>query len=142
MEHKEKYNAIIKQSGKSIIHKNTYIAENNDIENFIIEMCVVSLEGNLFETTENMTEAYRDYSGMSNISSRFMALNLKKTRQEIKDGMRSVDVTEKDITTGIYHTVSRRKRGLLNIRLKTSEEGKERDLEINLNKEFDDDLPF
>ena len=142
VELKEKYNGIIKQSGKCIIHKNTYIAENNDVENFIIEMCIVSLEGDLFETTENMTEAYRDYSGMGNISARFMALNLKKTRQEIKDGTRSVNVTEKDITTGIYHTVSRRKRGLLNIRLKTVEEGKERDLEINLNKNHEDSIPF
>lgn len=139
---KKNYNGIIKQSGKCIIHKNTYISENNDVENFILEMCIVSPEGDLFETTEALTEAYKEYSGLHKTSSRFMALNLKKIRQEITDGMRVVSVLEKDPATGIRIEKKYRKRGLLNIRLKTISENEQDDLKVNLDKDHKDEIPF
>ncbi len=131
----EDYNGIVKQSVKCKKHKQTYISENNDYENFILEMCIVSVEGDLFETTENLTEAFKEYSGFSKTSSKSVSRSLKKARQEIVEGMRVVEILEKHPGTGIMTEVKHRRRGLCNIKLKSISDIEKEETE-------EDSIPF
>jgi len=144
---KNNYRGIIHQSNKCRLHKESYISENNDIENFIIEMCIVSVGKGYFVSSEALAEAYKDYSGLSKVSSSFITRGITKSRQEV---IKDVDVISKEMPTiydsRIMETVKVRRRGLKNIRLKTIEESEhensEHTEEVNLNKDYEDPIPF
>ena len=135
---KKNYNGTIKQSDKCKLHKESYISENNDFENFMREMCVVSIDNDIFETTESLTEAFRTYVASKKPSSKLVSMSLKKLRHELILETRVVKGFEKDIATGIMGEKRLRKRGLKNIRLKTISEIDQ----DTLDKDFEDDLPF
>jgi len=134
------------QSRKCKRHKQNYIDDNNDIGNFIEDMCIVSPDKEYFTTSENLTEAYREYSGLYKTSSKTVIGDIKKLRQEVSEGIEKVVKHEKDIKTGIYVDKEHRLRGLKNIKLKTikeaDEEAKEEKEEENLNKNYNDNIPF
>ena len=137
---KNNYKGIIKQSDKCRAHKESYISENNDIENFIVDMCIISVDKGCFVSSEKLAEAYKDYSGLSKISSSFVTRGITRSRQEV---IKDVDVINKEQPTSydsrIMENVKVRRRGLRNIRLKTIEETEQ---ESNLNKRYDDSIPF
>ena len=143
---KNNYNGTIKQSDQCIKHKETYISENNDFENFIEEMCLVSIDGNLFESTEDLTESYREYTGVKKVSSKLVSMSLKKLRQILTYETRIIKGYEKDPATGIQVEKRLRKRGLKNIRLKNiaeiEEENNKKLEENNFNKKNEDEIPF
>ena len=101
------------------------------------------MEGELFETTENLTEAFIEYSGFSKTTPKAVARSLKKARQEIVEGMRIVEIMEKHPSTGIKGPVKHRRRGLCNIKLKTISDIENEEDENKYNKKFkEDEIPF
>lgn len=133
---KHQYNGIIKQSEKCISHKESYISDNNDIENFLDEMCVISMSGELFVTTEDLVECYHEYMGSSKSSSSYIVRSIMKTRQEAKKKTKLVDVEIQGKWMEQSEIKKVQKRGLMNIRLKTIVEFEED------TKEYDDVIPF
>ncbi len=144
---KKNYNGIIKQSEKCKLHKGTYISDNNDIENFIQEMCFVSVEKEYFTTSDDITEAYKNYAGLGKISSSYVTRAIVKCRQEvIRDTLPVMVRQPTSYDHRIFEDVKKPRRGLRNIKLKTVEEfekGKD-DIEVenNMNKKYEDDIPF
>jgi len=120
---KNNYKGIIKQSAKCRLHKESYISENNDIENFIDEMCDVALNNKYFASSEELTDAYKDYSGLSKITSSLVIRSIAKSRQEV---VRVTRIIEQEKPTSydsrIKEKIKIQRRGLKNIRLKTVEE--------------------
>ncbi len=143
---KNDYNGTIKQSAKCIKHKEAYISDNNEFANFIEELCVISIEGDLFETTEALTEAYGEYIGNKKVSAKLVSGSLKKLRQELILETKIIKGFEKDPATGLMAEKRLRKRGLRNIRLKTTSEIetdiKNHNEEEILNKDYEDPIPF
>lgn len=146
LELKNKYKGIIQQSEKCKKHKESYVSDNNDFENFLEEMCIVSITDNLFETTEELTKAFQDFVGTKKPTSKLVSMSLKKLRQELTLKTKTVKGYEKDLATGIQVEKRFRKRGLKNIRLKTIDEleqdNNDKLEENNLNKKYDDDIDF
>ena len=140
LELKNNYKGIIQQSAKCKAHKESYINENNDIENFIVELCIISVNSGDFTSSEELTEAYKNYSGLSKISSSYVIRAITKSRQEVTNHTKIV-TEEKQSTwdTRVMDKVKVRRRGLENIRLKTVDE---MEMEENLNKEHSDGIPF
>ena len=136
---KNNYNGIIKQSEKCKIHKETYISDNNDIENFIIEQCVILVANDLFTSSEKLTDAYREYVDNSKISSSYVIRAMIKTRQELQKQTKIITETYHNPVDNEYYDKKIQRRGLKNIRLKTIEEI---ELENNMNKKYDDDIPI
>jgi len=141
------YSGIIKQSDKCRKHKESYIADNNDVENFIIEMCYVSLEKEYFVSSEDLTEAYKNYSGMSKISPSFVIRSITKLRQEVVKVTKTIE-KERPTTwdSRVKEKYKIQRRGLKNIRLKTVEETEKEEGDNiekeNLNKKHEDEIPF
>jgi len=139
MDLKNNYKGIIHQSDKCRSHKESYISENNDIENFIVEMCVVGLNNGYFASSEELAEAYKDYSGLSKISSSFVTRGITKSRQEVLKYTKVVTETYHNNMDDNDYDKKIQRRGLKNIRLKTIDEMEQ---EENLNKEHSDGIPF
>ena len=137
---KNNYNGIIQQSAKCKLHKETYIEDNNDIENFITELCTVSLQGDYFITSEDITDAYKNYTGLSKLSSSFVTRGIKKCRQEVFSKTEPIEITLHDPGSHEFRTEKKLRRGLKNIRLKTISE-LEAEPEFDYEKP-DDDIPF
>ena len=147
---KIEYNGIILQSLKCRQHKQSYVNDNNDFENFINEMCVLSISEDCFVTSEAITEAYQEYVGNHKLSSSFVTRCIIKSRQEVTRETKIIIETYADqVNKGETVDKKVQKRGLSNIRLKTITE-LEQDiekhnqdiLEENLNKKYDDDINF
>jgi len=132
---KNNYKGIIQQSDKCKLHKESYISDNNDIENFITEMCIISVNNEFFISSEELAEAYKNYSGLSKISSSFVTRGITKSRQEVVKDTRVVrEERPTSYDSRITEEVKIQRRGLRNIRLKTIDEMEQ--------AERKDDIPF
>ncbi|MCK4819583.1 hypothetical protein KA005_27695, partial [bacterium] len=122
LELKNKYNGFIKQSELCRKHKESYISDNNNVENFILEMCKVAPASDYFVSSEDVTTAYHEYMGSKKASVSYVIRQLIKSRAEIQKEIRIVQETFHNPDTHDFDTKKVQKRGLKNIRLKTIEE--------------------
>ncbi len=140
LELKNDYNGFIKQSELCQKHKESYISDNNNVENFIIEMCKVGPASDYFVTSAEITDAYHDYMGSKKISVSFLIRQLKKSRAEIRKDNDFIVKTFHNPETHEFETKKVQRRGLKNIRLKTIDELEHDSIK---QKEFkEDDIPF
>ena len=146
LELKNDYNGFIKQSELCRRHKESYISDNNNVENFIIEMCKVGPASDYFVTSEDITTAYHEYMGSKKASVSYVIRQLIKSRAEIQKEIKIVIENFHDPDTHDYIDKKVQKRGLKNIRLKTIDEIEhdniEQKEEENLNKVYEDDIAF
>jgi len=139
---KHEYGGIIKQSKKCIAHKDSYISENNDIENFIDEMCVINMTDDIYVTSSDIVNSYHEYHGDEKMSASYIIRTIMKTRQEIIKGTKVVlEEIKKKWSTDLPETKKVQRRVLLNIRLKTIEELENEGL-IEKGEPSDDEIPF
>jgi phage/plasmid-associated DNA primase len=145
LEMKNKYNGIIKQSALCRKHKDSYISDNNNVENFIVEMCKVGPASDYFVTSEDITNAYHEYMGSKKASVSYVIRQLIKSRAEIQKEIKIVPETFHNPDTHDYDTKKVQKRGLKNIRLKTIEEIEHDSIEHRqeeIQEKIQDDIPF
>jgi phage/plasmid-associated DNA primase len=113
--------------------KNVYIQDNDDFGKFINDVCII--EPNAFCTSNEITEAFKDYLGLKKASSKWVITSVKKHNRSIGTASREV------IIKGEYNMdVKKRRRGLTGIRLKTQIELNITDLKAD--KGITDNIPF
>lgn len=133
---KNNYNGIIKQSDKCKLHKESYISENNDIENFILELCDISIEKDYFTSSEDLSEAYKNYTGGGKMSTSFVVRGIMKLRQEVSKITKVTTIERPTVwDSRVMEKVKIQRRGLSNIRLKTIEE-------LEQTERDNDSIPF
>ena len=106
------FNGIIEESPESKQKKNFYIQDNDDFGDFVKNICIIDPEG--FCTSEEITEAFKDYMGLKKASSKWVISHLKKYNRHIRPTSRATTITGE---YGIEE--KKRRRGLEGIRLKT-----------------------
>jgi P4 family phage/plasmid primase-like protien len=118
----------IKESAEALREKSSYIHENDDFGRFIKDMCII--DDDSFCSSEELTDAFKDYMGFRKASSKWVVSNVKKFNRHIISGSKNLEFHDPD--GGSY--VTKRRRGLIGIRLKTAAERKE--------DVYDDEIPF
>lgn len=119
IELRERFGLEIQQSEECKNHKKNYIADNNDFDSFISEMCMVGGNSDYFVTSKDICDAYKEYSGDFKVSDRFVVRSLLACRREVSRVTKVVTVMEHSYTTGEDFEKKVQKRGLAGIRLKS-----------------------
>jgi len=114
LELQNEYDGIITESEQSKNKKAFYIQDNDDLGNFLENMC--EIEPDSFCSSEEITEAFKDYMGLKKASSKWIISNLKKHYKTIKSDTRMVLVEK---PTGGYE--KKRRRGLSGVSIKQAE---------------------
>ena len=104
----------IKQSEESLSKKKYYVQDNDDFGKFINDNCVIDPTG--FVTSEEITEAFKDYMGMKKASAKWVISHIKKHNRQVETASKEVYVNE------FGADVRKRRRGLTGIRLKNQSE--------------------
>lgn len=118
---RDELNGIIKESKECVNHKQTYITDNNSIETFLEERCIVRADPDLFVSTDEITDAYHEFTGNNKTSSSWIIRQIKRLKTIVKPKTRYIITNEREYVMGDYVDNEKRKqkRGLENIRLRT-----------------------
>lgn len=134
----EKNSGYVKQSPESLEKKKYYIRDNDDFGKFIDDNCVI--ETDAFCSSEEITEAFKDYMGMKKASPKWVISNVKKHNKQIQSDSRDIIIKSE------YGEERKRRRGLTGVRLKTQMEivsSMNNEIEAkNLTKKYNDDIGF
>lgn len=128
LELENKYNGLINESIESKRKKSFYIQDNDDYGDFVKDVCMIDEDG--FCTSEEITEAFKDYMGFKKASSKWIVINLKKYNRNIRS------ISKEIIIHGEYGDEKKRRRGLSGIRLKTPSE------RLANESNYEDEIPF
>lgn len=117
-------NGIIQESPQCRKHKQIYIADNNSLDTFLAERCIISAEDDLFVPSETIAKAYREFTGNTKYTSSWIVKQIKKTKHVIQSDTQYTEM-EKEYFNGTENyttTEKKQRRGLKNIRLRTDTE--------------------
>jgi len=136
------HKGVIQESPRSKHKKRSYTQDNDDFGKFVLDQCIIGLEG--FTTSEEITEAFKDYMGFKKMSSKYVISHLKKYNKNIIQTSKQVDILDHN---GFMQ--KKRRRGLAGIRLKTNADFIKEDIDKkrrvdNLKEEhgYTDNIPF
>lgn len=96
--------------------KKIYISDNDDIDPFIDNLCVV--EEDAFVTSSDITEAFREFIGNSRVSVHHVVSAVMKAKRSVMKDVQRVDVYDHKLG---YET-KKQARGLTGIRMKNNTE--------------------
>lgn len=136
-----KYQGIIPVSARSLIKKQKYIDDNDETAIFIKEYCHIDLNNeDLFVTTEEISDCYRDFIGKSKLSDRVIITAIMEYEPRLVKTSRMIEIED---GTMYNEKKKKQKRGLKHIGLLTNDEVAlmaERD---SKQKEWDEkEIPF
>ena len=107
--------------------KTEYHRSNDSIGAFVSAVC--ELQPDAFTTSEELAQAYRDFSGTPKVSTTWVVRKVLKTNVSLKKGTKMVDVEEHQY--GFEQSVKKQRRGIVGIRILSPAE----QAENNANKE-------
>ena len=103
----------IQESDEASEKKSHYTRDNDDFGKFIEDVCRINSNG--FVSSEEITEAFKDYMGIKKAASKWVVMNIKKHSRMITSGSKEVDINK---NSPFKNTEIRRRRGLIGISLK------------------------